>query len=140
SIAVDDPTVGSVTCPTPAAPGLAPGASLICRADKPHTVTQADVDAGEVTDTATATGTDTAGTKSPQSPPARARVPAAAPDPSAAPTKTAPVSRAANQDVARLGDTISYSYVVTNTGNVTLASVEVTDPSIGSVTCPTPAA
>jgi septal ring-binding cell division protein DamX len=66
--------------------------------------------------------------------------PTAPPDPSVSLTKTAAVSPAANQDGARLGDTISYSYLVTNTGNVTLALVEVTDPSIGAVHCPTPAA
>ena len=37
-----------------------------------------------------------------------------------------------------MGDTIAYSCVVTNTGNVGLASVAVDDPSTGSVTCPTP--
>ena len=43
SVAVDDPTQGPVNCPTPAAPGLAPGASETCTADTAYTVTQADV-------------------------------------------------------------------------------------------------
>ncbi len=55
SLAVNDPSLGAVTCPAPASPGLAPGASETCTADQTHTVTQADVDAGQVTDTATAT-------------------------------------------------------------------------------------
>ena len=61
NLAVDDPMLGSVTCPTPPAPGLAPGDSVTCTADNLYAVTQADVDAGAVSDSATATGTDTRG-------------------------------------------------------------------------------
>ena len=67
SVAVNDPTIGTVTCPTPAAPGLAPGGSETCTANATYPVTQADVDNGSVTDTATATGTDTQGDTSPPS-------------------------------------------------------------------------
>ena len=58
TVAVNDPTIGSVSCPVPPAPGLTPGASLTCTANGSHLVTQADVDTGQVTDTATATRTD----------------------------------------------------------------------------------
>ena len=51
------PHQGPVSCPVPAFPGLAPGASETCTANTPYTVTQADVDRGSVVDTATATGT-----------------------------------------------------------------------------------
>ena len=34
------------------------------------------------------------------------------------------------------GDTIAYTFVVTNTGNVTLDSVAVDDPLVGAVSCP----
>ena len=37
-----------------------------------------------------------------------------------------------------VGETISYSYLVTNTGNVILTSVAVDDPTLGPVTCPAP--
>ena len=138
SVAVNDPSAGSVTCPTPASPGLAPGDSETCTADQPVTVTQADIDAGSVNDTATATGTDTDGVQSAPSSGA-ASVPAAKAAPAVSVDKSAAVDPASDQDGVQVGDTISYSYKVTNTGNVTLASVAVNDPSAGSVTCPTPA-
>ena len=139
SVAVDDPALGNVTCPTPAAPGLAPGSSETCTADNTYTVTQADVDAGSVVDIATATGTDTEGDTSPPSDPSTVTVPAAAPAPAVSLTKTGAVTPSGDQGAAKVGDTIAYSYVVTNTGNVTLASVAVDDPTLGNVTCPTPA-
>ena len=41
---------------------------------------------------------------------------------------------------SRPGETIQYSYVLTNTGNVDLTSLSVSDPTGGAVTCPTPTA
>ena len=48
---------------------------MTCTADAPHTVTQDDLDAGEVTDTATATGVGEAGGTSPRSDPATVTIP-----------------------------------------------------------------
>ena len=140
SLAVSDPGNGAVTCPTPSPPGLAPGKSEICAANATYTVTQADVDAGAVVDTATATGTDTRGNVSAPSDPSTIRVPAVPPAPAVSINKTATVDPAADQNAAKVGDTISYSYTVKNTGNVTLKSVAVNDPTNGDVTCPAPAA
>ena len=140
SVAVNDPTLGAVTCPTPAAPGLAPGASETCTANAVYTVTQADVDAGNVIDTATATGTDTRGDVSPPSNPSTSVIQTVPAAPAVSIAKTATVSPAADQAAAQVGDTIAYTYLVTNTGNVTLRSVAVNDPTLGSVTCPTPPA
>ena len=140
SVAVNDPTAGNVTCPTPADPGLAPGASETCTADSPYTVTQSDVDAGGVTDSATATGVDTQGAQSDPSAASKVTVPAVAAAPSVSLTKNATVDPSTDQNAVQVGDRISYSYTVTNTGNVTLTSVAVSDPSAGNVTCPTPAA
>jgi hypothetical protein len=139
SVAVDDPTIGSVTCPAIPPPGLAPGASVTCTADNPHMVTQADVDAGEVTDTATATGVGEAGGTSPPSDPSSATIPTVDASPAVTIDKSAAVTPASHQNAVQVDDTIAYSYVVTNSGNVTLSSVAVNDPTIGPVTCPTPA-
>lgn len=97
----------SVTCPALPAGGLAPKAKTTCTSS--YTVTQADLDAGSVTNLATATAN---GVTSNQ---AKATVTAVA-KPALAVTKSAQQSR---YDV--VGDVIDYSYVVTNTGNVTLA-------------------
>ena len=140
SVSVSDPTAGNVTCPTPAPPGLAPGDSEICTADDPYTVTQDDVDAGGVTDSATASGVDTQGAQSEPSAASTVTVPAVAAAPAVSLTKTATVDPAADQNAVKVGDRISYAYRVTNAGNVTLISVAVSDPSAGNVTCPTPAA
>src|SRR6185437_11027461 len=52
SIQVNDPTAGVVSCPLTT---LAPGQTTTCTAS-PHTIDQADVDAGLVENTATSTG------------------------------------------------------------------------------------
>ncbi len=65
------------SCPaTPATSPLAPGASETCTGT--YTITQADLDNGSVTDSATATGTPPPGTpgSNPVSPPSTASVPA----------------------------------------------------------------
>jgi uncharacterized repeat protein (TIGR01451 family) len=138
SVAVSDPAAGPVTCPVPPSPGLAPGDSETCTATTAHTVTQADVEAGSVADTATATGTDTQGTVSPPSDPSTAVVPAAPPVLRVSLTKKGTVTPAADQGALKVGDTIRYNYVVTNTGNVYLSTVRVFDPVVGHVTCPVP--
>jgi hypothetical protein len=140
TLAVSDPTGGKVSCPVPAAPGLAPGDSETCTADDTYTVTQADVDAGAVTDTATATGTDGSGRTSPKSDPSTVIVPAAAQLAAVKIVKHAQVTPSADANAVQAGDKIAYSYTVTNSGNVTLKSVSVSDPTLGKVICPVPPA
>jgi uncharacterized repeat protein (TIGR01451 family) len=134
-VGVSDPTLGAVTCPKST---LAVGASETCKGDKPHVVTQADVDAGKVTDTATAHGDPPLG-KPYTSPGSSVTVPSA-PKPAVSLVKTATVSPAADQNAAKVGDTITYSFKVTNIGNVDLTKVAVNDPTGGAVSCPVPAA
>ncbi len=123
SVSVDDPKVGTVTCPVSV---LAPGASTTCSAT--YTLTQADVDAGEVVNVATATGIDPTNTD------------VSAEDTTTTPLAPAPVitldKQAGVPSGANAGDTIAYTFLVTNTGNVTLSDVSLDDPKVGAVTCP----
>ncbi|MEO9325656.1 GEVED domain-containing protein [Nocardioides sp. C4-1] len=129
SVTVTDPKVGTVTCP---AGTLAPGASRTCTAT--YTLTQADVNAGSVVNNASATGVSSV---------------AGLPNATATATNTLPITR--NPAIALVknatpnpgadtrlnaGDTVTYTFVVTNTGNVTLTGVGVTDAKVGAVTCP----
>lgn len=121
-----------VDCPVSAAL-LAPGESVTCTA--PYTLTQADVDAGTVADSAVATGADPTG--------------ATITSPSSAATVTIAAKpgvdlkkRAAPTLITAVGQTIDYSFVVTNTGNVTLTAVQIDEQSFSgsggplSVSCP----
>jgi len=111
-------TAPVVSCPAGAA-SLAPGASVTCTAS--YTATQADVDAGSITNTATTQGTPPGSTTPVTSPPSTATVTAT---PAAALTV---VKTAAPATVGKAGDTVSYSFVVTNTGNVTMSNVSVNE-------------
>ncbi|MGP6170822.1 DUF7507 domain-containing protein [Microbacterium sp. A204] len=97
----------------PAAEGmLAPGQSVTATAS--YTVTQADRDAGVVENTATTTGNPPSGTPVTDEDDFDQPVPQ---NPSILLEKTGAVS----------GDTISYAFAVTNTGDVTLTGVSITD-------------
>ena len=128
---VSDPMKGlsSLSCPD-LIPGftLAPGQSLTCTAT--YTTTQADVDAGGVFNTAVATGTGPQG----QSPSDTDTV-----DVVSVENPAITLVKSANPpDFPGAGTKVTYSYLVTNTGNVTLSPVTVTDPMAGlsAVTCP----
>lgn len=129
SVTVVDPVVGAVTCP---AGGLAPGGTVSCSAD--YTVTQADVDAGEVVNTAEASAKPPTGdavtasstvTQILEQSPSVELIKSGSLDSSV-------VSPASRPDA---GDVVNYGFDVTNTGNVTLSSITVTDPLVGAVTC-----
>ena len=125
------PGLSTVSCPiTDGGPAtLAPGDETTCTAT--YTTTQADVDAGGITNVATATATDPAD-QPVTSPPASLTIPAVA-LPAITVTKTASPT-----DFTAAGQTVTYSYLVTNTGNVTLDPVTVTDPMVGlsPISCP----
>jgi len=122
-ISVNDSRIGTVTCPTLPVGGLAPNQTLTCTAS--DTVDQDDLNAGFVTNTASATdGTNTSdpevvtviGTQEP----------------------ALDITKTANEtSFSTVEDVLTYDYVVTNTGNVTLTSaISVTDDKIASVNCP----
>ena len=122
-IVVDDPVVGAVDCPVTT---LAPTETTTCTAT--YTLTQADVDSGHVANTATVTGTDPNGTDVDATDSTDTLIP---PGPAISLDKQAGVPSGNGA-----GDTIGYSFVVTNTGNVTLTGIVVDDPLVGAVDCP----
>ncbi|TKV25570.1 hypothetical protein FDK12_14935, partial [Arthrobacter sp. NamB2] len=109
--------LSDVTCPDGAS-SLAPGATVICFAS--YTATQADVDAGVITNVATATGTPLRGS-SPVSKPSDATVTAPA-SPSLSVMKSA-----STETITEAGQEITYSFLIENTGNVTLTDVTAVD-------------
>ncbi|HWS49466.1 MAG TPA: hypothetical protein VN241_00520, partial [Microbacterium sp.] len=132
--------LSDVVCP-PAAGTLAPDASVTCTAT--YTVTQADVDAGSITNSATATGTPPNPLTPPPVSPEDEVVIEIPPAPGITVVKTA--DEAAQDDIA-VGQVITYSFLVTNTGNVTLADVAVDEGEfsgageLSDVECPAEAA
>jgi uncharacterized repeat protein (TIGR01451 family) len=108
--------LSAVTCPTAT---LASGASMVCAAS--YTVTQADIDAGTVADTAHAAGNSPAGaTVTAQSSVALAVVQR----PEITIVKSSPDL---TTPITAPGQTIHYQFVVTNAGNVDLLNVQVDD-------------
>jgi uncharacterized repeat protein (TIGR01451 family) len=129
-VQVSDPKAGAVACPSGP---LAPGADMTCTA-APYVLTQADVDRGSISNTATATGTPPTGPDVTDE------------DSTTTPTPAGPAidldKHAGNltdvdgNGIASAGDTIAYTFLVTNTGNVTLNPVTISDPKVGPVGCP----
>ncbi|MGP0029443.1 MAG: alpha/beta hydrolase [Acidimicrobiales bacterium] len=131
AIGITDPLPGlsTVSCPEPT---LDSAASETCTAS--YTVAQADLDAGSIVDTATAQGTPP-GADTPES---------SAPSTLTIPAVTSPaitlVKSATPTTFTAVGQTIDYSYLVTNTGNVTLSAIGITDthPGLSAISCPDP--
>jgi archaellum component FlaG (FlaF/FlaG flagellin family) len=115
ALSVSDAKVGSVTCPAT----LAPGATATCTAV--YTLTQTDVDAGHVANTATAGATPPSGMTPPTGTDSTDTTIARVPAITLHKTAGTPSGMTA-------GSTITYSFVVTNSGNVSLTAVGVTDP------------
>lgn len=93
-----------------------------------YITTQEDVDSGSVANTATATGHPPSG-----------------PDVTAQSSVTIPAKQSPAISLTKsglppsyavAGTTITYAYVATNTGNVTLDPVSLTDSKLGTITCP----
>ncbi|MEI2806544.1 SdrD B-like domain-containing protein [Albidovulum sp.] len=134
NVTITDPLPGIAIAGGPI-PTLAPAATDLTTITATYVLTQADVDAGQVTNQATATGTDpfdtdvsdlSGTTTGDDTPLVTALVPAPAITlvKSATPSfSTPPVP----------GDTISYAFTVRNSGNVTLTNVTLTDTLPGIV-------
>lgn len=126
-IHVVDPMVGlsAISCAPNSNPiaSLAAGASATCTAT--YTVTANDIANGSITNTATATSKGESATAS-------LTLPELA-------TTSALLTKSANvQSITQVGQTITYSFKVTNTGSTTLTSLTVTDnmPGLSAISCP----
>lgn len=129
---VNDPLIGSVTC---ASTTLLATAFTDCVADELYVVTAADETAGSVNNTATASGTDPEnGPVNSEEDSTSTRVTVPAPALAIEKTAGAPVD-VNNSGITDAGDTIRYTFIVTNTGNVPVRNVGVNDPLVGNVTC-----
>ena len=120
NLAVADPNAVLGACAAVAIGGtLNPGQSTTCPAT--HAVVQADINAGSYTNTATATGTfnNTPTTSAPSSVTSTATQ---SPAITIAKTTTTPTYSA-------VGNVLSYSLLITNTGNVPLTNLAVADPN-----------
>jgi uncharacterized repeat protein (TIGR01451 family) len=106
---------------------LAPGASDASSITATYVLTQADVDAGRVINTATATGQTPSGDSLTGTDSVTVPVAAA---PALALTKTAMLDDGGDGR-ADAGDTVRYGFLVANTGNVTLTDVTIADALAG---------
>src|SRR5206468_883652 len=112
----DSPSLGGFSC-TPSIPvaSLAPGASVVCTGT--HAITQADLDNGSFTDTASATSNEVNAPNAPDTI-------TATQSPSISIDKT---TNGSDGPFIPVGAPITWNYHVHNTGNVTLTNVTVTD-------------
>jgi uncharacterized repeat protein (TIGR01451 family) len=131
SLGIDDTFVGlsPIVCPDVT---LAPLAAETCTAT--YAVTQADMDAGSITNTATAFGSDEESSTPVDSTPSTVIIPVNSV------ASLSLVKSAAQSSYSAVGQVINYNYLVTNTGNLTLSAVGITDPHAGlsATSCPQP--
>jgi uncharacterized repeat protein (TIGR01451 family) len=139
NVSITDPLPGlsALTYVWPGAAGtLQPGQAVTATAK--YQLTQADVDAGHVANAATTVGSPPSGPD--VTPPPATTDTTLAPDPGLTLDKTADASAVGSP--AKVGDTITYHFTATNTGNVTLTNVSITDllPGLSGLTYVWPAA
>lgn len=121
-LAVNDPKIGPVTCPTTT---LASGRTVTCTAT--YTVTAADVTHGSIDNKAIATGTSDG--QAVTSPPSSQSVPIERP-PGLVVEK-----KAQTPGPYSVGQTVTFSYTVRNTGGLELTDVKVKDDHVADITC-----
>jgi uncharacterized repeat protein (TIGR01451 family) len=124
-----------VTCPSTS---LAPAAAMTCTSSR-YAVTQADVDAGVVANTATASARAQHGAATVVSKPSSTRTETVWRK-GISITKRASLEDRDGDQLADAGERIQYRFTVRNTGLVTLTDVEVQDPALDllrlSAACP----
>lgn len=98
-----------------------------------YTFVQADIDAGGVSNIATGQGTSPGGSANDVTDPSSAVVTNIVPSP------VLTITKEADDDTLRaVNDIITYTYIVTNTGNVTINGVTISDVHNGSGPAPVP--
>jgi uncharacterized repeat protein (TIGR01451 family) len=127
--AVSDPLIPGVNCPSTL--GSILGGSVICTGT--HRVTAIEAVNGNLVNTATATANNTL-VLSVTSNASSVTAPIATPAPSLSLRKVGTLTDANGNGKADVGERIAYSFIATNTGNVTLDPVAVTDPRVTGIT------
>ncbi|MCP3937232.1 MAG: DUF11 domain-containing protein, partial [Actinomycetia bacterium] len=134
-VTITDPLPGlsALTCVPVAGSSLAPGASMTCTAT--YSVTQADIDAGAINNTATVNATDPGGNPVTDDD-METVVPPQNPSIVLVKSLQSNADEDASGDVT-LNDTLTYSFVATNDGDVTLSLATITDPlpGLSALTC-----
>jgi uncharacterized repeat protein (TIGR01451 family) len=106
---------------------LAPGENITATAT--YTVSEEDLEQGSIVNTANATGTDPVGNEVTDD--ATATVELTSPPPDEVPAIE--VTKSADKTTASVGDSITYTYMVTNIGNVTADNVTLEDDKLGEL-------
>ncbi|WP_157603013.1 DUF7507 domain-containing protein [Rathayibacter sp. Leaf299] len=127
NVAVSDPRIPVVTCPSTT---LVPLGSMTCTGSK--VVTVAEAVAGPLVNTATASARS--GTTTITSNTSTVTAPITTPAPVITLAKTGALADTNGNTRADVGETVTYSFVARNTGNVTLTGVAVTDPKVAGIT------
>jgi uncharacterized repeat protein (TIGR01451 family) len=129
-VIIDDPRVAATT---PVSQSVPAGESRTFVAN--YSVVQADIDAGLVSNTATASGVyrGPGGDVSIVSEPDTADVPTPTRTPSLTLAKSGLLDDSNGNGTADVGEEIDFTFIVTNTGNVTLTAVEVVDDRVSGV-------
>ena len=97
-------------------------------------ITQADVDAGDVSNTATAHGTDSANTPVDLQP-VQSPIPRWLRSSGCGWSRRAPRPTPTTTGRIDAGDHVAWTFTLTNTGLVTLHTITIADPKAGPVTC-----
>jgi len=106
---------------------LAPGGNITATAT--YTVSEGDLEQGSIVNNATATGTDPDGNTVTANDTATVELTSPPPDEVLA----IEVTKSADKTTASAGDNITYTYIVTNTGNVTADNVTLEDDKLGEL-------
>lgn len=124
NVGVSDVPAATITCPQTT---LAPNESMTCTASGTAAL-------GQYTNTATATGTPPTGPNVTDADPSHYF--GVAPGIDIEKSTNGEDADTAPGPLVETGDPVTWTYVVTNTGNVALDPVVVTDDQLGTITCP----